>query len=104
MVREIKILDSDLQMLVYENYTKFIKATDTIGRMRDDVDGMEDEMQSLAATITKISEGSNRINTNLSQPRRLPTRSPPAGRRSRPEGIGGRWRSSSRPCPARSGR
>ena len=66
---EVKQLDNDMQMLVYENYTKFIKATDTIGRMRDDVDGMEDEMQSLAATITKISEGSNRINTNLSEHR-----------------------------------
>ena len=33
---EVKQLDNDMQMLVYENYTKFIKATDTIGRMRDE--------------------------------------------------------------------
>ena len=29
---EIKNLDSDMQMLVYENYNKFIRATDTIRR------------------------------------------------------------------------
>ena len=29
---EIKNLDSDMQMLVYENYSKFISATDTIRR------------------------------------------------------------------------
>ena len=30
MVRHIKALDSDMQTLVYENYNKFISATDTI--------------------------------------------------------------------------
>ena len=30
MVSEIKSLDSDMQMLVYENYNKFISATDVI--------------------------------------------------------------------------
>jgi hypothetical protein len=32
MSAEIKNLDTDLQMLVYENYNKFISATDTIKR------------------------------------------------------------------------
>jgi hypothetical protein len=31
---EIKELDSDMQMLVYENYNKFICATDTIQQMK----------------------------------------------------------------------
>ena len=66
---EVKTLDNDMQMLVYENYTKFISATDTIGQMKEGVESMEDEMQSLAATITKISDGSTRINTNLSEHR-----------------------------------
>lgn len=34
MVSEIKSLDSDMQMLVYENYNKFISATDTIRAMK----------------------------------------------------------------------
>lgn len=32
MAAEIKNLDTDLQMLVYENYNKFINATETIKR------------------------------------------------------------------------
>lgn len=32
MAAEIKNLDTDLQMLVYENYNKFVSATDTIKR------------------------------------------------------------------------
>lgn len=33
MAAEIKNLDTDLQMLVYENYNKFISATDAIKRL-----------------------------------------------------------------------
>jgi hypothetical protein len=62
---EVRTLDNDTQMLVYENYTKFISATETTRQMKASVDGMEGDMQRLADTITKISEGSNRINGNL---------------------------------------
>ena len=41
MVSEIKSLDSDMQMLVYENYNKFISATDTIRQMKQRVEEME---------------------------------------------------------------
>jgi len=34
MVQHIKSLDSDMQTLVYENYNKFISATDTIRTVR----------------------------------------------------------------------
>lgn len=33
MVRQIRALDSDMQTLVYENYNKFISATDTIRKV-----------------------------------------------------------------------
>lgn len=33
MVRHIRALDSDMQTLVYENYNKFISATDTIRKV-----------------------------------------------------------------------
>ena len=36
-----------LQMLVYENYNKFISATDTIRNMKVNVDGMDASMQDL---------------------------------------------------------
>ena len=35
MVRDIKGLDSDMQTLVYENYNKFISATDTIRKVNN---------------------------------------------------------------------
>eukprot|EP01050_Picozoa_sp_SAG11_P007218 SAG11_NODE_593_length_8303_cov_9.249756_1_plen_851_part_00 len=63
---EVKTLDNDMQMLVYENYTKFISATDTIKKMVVSIDDMGPEMGELANTISKISEGSTRINQSLS--------------------------------------
>ena len=33
MLRQIRSLDSDMQTLVYENYNKFISATDTIRKV-----------------------------------------------------------------------
>jgi hypothetical protein len=47
MAREIKNLDSDMQQLVYENYNKFITATDTIRTLKVNVDGMESSMDQL---------------------------------------------------------
>ena len=51
MSTEIKSLDSDMQMLVYENYNKFISATDTIRSMKSNVDGMDANMQELHTVI-----------------------------------------------------
>lgn len=38
---DVKALDSEQQMLVYENYNKFIAATDTIHKMKAHVDTMD---------------------------------------------------------------
>ncbi|CAN0049278.1 unnamed protein product, partial [Discosporangium mesarthrocarpum] len=65
MVREVKKLDSDMQMLVYENYNKFISATDTIRKMARNVEGMEKEMADLGVSMDRISEGSERVNASL---------------------------------------
>jgi methyl-accepting chemotaxis protein len=54
---EIKELDSDMQMLVYENYNKFISATETIQDMKTKVDGMEGEMGRLATAVSEITGG-----------------------------------------------
>lgn len=51
MAREIKNLDSDMQQLVYENYNKFIAATDTIRAMKTNVDGMESGMDQLKTNM-----------------------------------------------------
>ena len=54
MAREIKNLDSDMQQLVYENYNKFISATDTIRAMKSNVDGMGTEMDKLSNIIGEL--------------------------------------------------
>jgi hypothetical protein len=51
MSSEIKSLDSDMQMLVYENYNKFISATDTIRSMKCSVEEMDSKMLTLKTLI-----------------------------------------------------
>uniref|UniRef100_A0A671PQK3 Vacuolar protein sorting-associated protein 51 homolog n=1 Tax=Sinocyclocheilus anshuiensis TaxID=1608454 RepID=A0A671PQK3_9TELE len=65
MVKQIRSLDSDMQTLVYENYNKFISATDTIRKMKNDFKKMEDEMDCLSANMAAITEFSARISGTL---------------------------------------
>ncbi|KAL8183930.1 UNVERIFIED_CONTAM: Vacuolar protein sorting-associated protein 51 [Gekko kuhli] len=65
MVKQIRALDSDMQTLVYENYNKFISATDTIRKMKNDFKKMEDEMDCLAANMAVITEFSASISSTL---------------------------------------
>ncbi|XP_072101871.1 vacuolar protein sorting-associated protein 51 homolog [Mobula birostris] len=65
MVKQIRALDSDMQTLVYENYNKFISATDTIRKMKNDFRKMEDEMDCLATNMSAITEFSARISHTL---------------------------------------
>ena len=46
-------MDSDMQNLVYENYNKFISATDTIRKMKHNVADMEREMELLVSSMEK---------------------------------------------------
>lgn len=66
MVSEIKSLDSDMQMLVYENYSKFISATDTIQQMKERVDGMAGSMRALEDNFTYVSRASDNVSTSFS--------------------------------------
>lgn len=58
-------MDSDMQMLVYENYNKFISATDTIRKMAVNVEGMETEMTDLQSSMDRISDSSAKVNASL---------------------------------------
>lgn len=73
MLRDIKKLDSDMKTLVYENYNKFISATDTIRDMKTNVENMEEEMQRLTANMDTITLVSDNITATLA-PRRYPPR------------------------------
>lgn len=74
MVQHIKSLDSDMQTLVYENYNKFISATDTIRTMKNDFKKMEDEMDDLATNMAAITEFSGRISDTLQDRRQQITK------------------------------
>ncbi|XP_074358537.1 vacuolar protein sorting-associated protein 51 homolog [Apium graveolens] len=65
MAAEIKNLDTDLQMLVYENYNKFISATDAIKRMKGNIAAMEVNMEHLLEKILCVQSKSDGVNNSL---------------------------------------
>jgi hypothetical protein len=52
--KEVRKLDSELKTLVYENYNRFISATDTIRKMKNNVGHMEAEMGRLSEKMDRI--------------------------------------------------
>ena len=65
LTSEIKALDGNMQTLVYENYNKFISATDTIRSMKTHVENMEEEMKSLELSMLKVQEITERVGNKL---------------------------------------
>uniref|UniRef100_A0A0G4H735 Vacuolar protein sorting-associated protein 51 homolog n=1 Tax=Chromera velia CCMP2878 TaxID=1169474 RepID=A0A0G4H735_9ALVE len=51
---EVKTLNADLQMLVYENYAKFISATDASLKVKSTADEMHSDIDSLSASIEEM--------------------------------------------------
>lgn len=54
-----------MQTLVYENYNKFITATDTIRKMKTDFVKMEEEMDKLVRNMEQITESSSQVTNGL---------------------------------------
>ena len=69
LVHDIKTLDSDMQMLVYENYNKFISATETIKRMKTNVEAMDDDMAAVSSKMETIIATSTRLDNTLTAKR-----------------------------------
>ena len=65
VVKETRVLDSEMQTLVSENYNKFISATDTIRKMRSDFKRMEEEMESLVVGMGEITEFNEKVNSTF---------------------------------------
>ncbi|XP_025207778.1 vacuolar protein sorting-associated protein 51 homolog [Melanaphis sacchari] len=63
--QDIQSLHSDMQTLVYENYNKFILATDTIGKMKNDFKSLEEDMEMLLSKMDEITHTSEIITSNL---------------------------------------
>ncbi|XP_044726540.1 vacuolar protein sorting-associated protein 51 homolog [Chrysoperla carnea] len=69
IVKDTQNLHSDMQTLVYENYNKFISATDTVRKMKTDFKKMEDEMDLLASNMDSITSFSEQISSTLQDTR-----------------------------------
>ncbi|KAF9123500.1 Vacuolar protein sorting-associated protein 51 [Mortierella sp. 14UC] len=69
LVADIRQLDGDMKTLVYENYSKFLSATDTINKMKSNVDNLESEMARLTQNIGKIATSSSAIHSSLGDKR-----------------------------------
>uniref|UniRef100_A0A095C7F5 Vacuolar protein sorting-associated protein 51 homolog n=1 Tax=Schistosoma haematobium TaxID=6185 RepID=A0A095C7F5_SCHHA len=70
LTEQIRSLDSDMQTLVYDNYSKFISATDTIRMMKSNFSYVQAEMNSLLQNIASIVSVSGTINGNLADKRK----------------------------------
>ncbi|KAL0276673.1 UNVERIFIED_CONTAM: hypothetical protein PYX00_004191 [Menopon gallinae] len=69
VVRDIATLHSDMQTLVYENYNKFISATETVRKMKFDFKQMEKEMNLLEENMNSITAFSEQISSTLQDTR-----------------------------------
>ncbi|CAG2165668.1 unnamed protein product [Oppiella nova] len=65
LYKQIQSLDSEMQTLVYENYNKFISATETIQKMSSHFDKMEEELTLLSTNMEGITRSSEQISDNL---------------------------------------
>ena len=63
--KETRTLDSDMQNMVYENYSKFIRATDTIRTMKTDVTVIETELDKLMLGMETLGKNSGELDTAL---------------------------------------
>ncbi|KAL0882660.1 hypothetical protein ABMA27_001091 [Loxostege sticticalis] len=67
IVTQSQFLQSEMQTLVYENYNKFISATETVRKMRSDFIIMQEEMNKLSENINKITTFSGQISESLKE-------------------------------------
>ncbi|XP_026471225.1 vacuolar protein sorting-associated protein 51 homolog [Ctenocephalides felis] len=74
IVKDTQSLHSEMQTLVYENYNKFISATDTIKKMKTDFKKMETEMNLLASNMDSITSFSEQISYTLQDTRQQITK------------------------------
>ncbi|RWS11457.1 vacuolar protein sorting-associated protein 51-like protein, partial [Dinothrombium tinctorium] len=65
LYKQIQSLDSEMQTLVYENYNKFINATETVRKMSANFDKMEEELKRLSENVEAITTRSEEISSNL---------------------------------------
>lgn len=65
LVHEVRTLDADVQLLVYDNYSKFIDATDTIRSMKDKINEIETEVDALASRVENVHNKTLEVNERM---------------------------------------
>eukprot|EP00927_Polykrikos_kofoidii_P059742 TRINITY_DN54879_c0_g1_i1.p1 TRINITY_DN54879_c0_g1~~TRINITY_DN54879_c0_g1_i1.p1 ORF type:complete len:828 (+),score=179.60 TRINITY_DN54879_c0_g1_i1:78-2561(+) len=63
---EVKQLDADMQTLVYENYSKFIRATDVIKEMKVAIEGLKPDMNKLRGNMNRLTDCEARCEKGVS--------------------------------------
>jgi len=71
LVSSVKRLDSTMQTLVYENYSKFIDATDAIRSIGKSVDQAESAMSDLVQNIEVVAVGAKQVDDSLRESREV---------------------------------
>ncbi|KAI8802104.1 Vps51/Vps67-domain-containing protein, partial [Cladochytrium replicatum] len=69
LVSDIRDLDGEMKTLVYENYNRFISATDSIRKMRESVTNMELELSHLTTNTAHLTSTSSKLHSTLSASR-----------------------------------
>lgn len=67
LAAEAATIDSDMQTVVYENYSKFVKAADIIYDMASDMEGLDNQLRKLDTLISKVVEHSESVNGRLEE-------------------------------------
>ncbi|KAI0236587.1 hypothetical protein L0F63_002565 [Massospora cicadina] len=65
LINDIKRLDSDRKNLVYENYSRFICASESVSEMRTKVQEVTSELKSAVNTIDTLAQSSETISAGL---------------------------------------
>eukprot|EP00927_Polykrikos_kofoidii_P038452 TRINITY_DN32796_c0_g1_i1.p1 TRINITY_DN32796_c0_g1~~TRINITY_DN32796_c0_g1_i1.p1 ORF type:complete len:812 (+),score=188.65 TRINITY_DN32796_c0_g1_i1:91-2526(+) len=64
--KEVDELDASMQMLVYDNYSKFVRATDVIKQMNYTIQGLEPDLRGLERNLESITEYQHRVEVGVS--------------------------------------
>jgi len=62
---DIRSYDQDIQSMVFENYSKFITSIDTVKKMKDDIEKVDDKLKILEESVNKINDCALKIDDNL---------------------------------------
>ena len=69
LVADIMSLDNDMQTLVYDNYSKFLNASDVVRTFGEKIDSLTNQVNDLEKTLLNVSEHNDAICKELQQNR-----------------------------------